>query len=65
MVFCLIFRVNTSIGTPDLSKKRQDYLEWPEYFMAIAFLSAQRSKDPISQVRTSTSHSIAVHFMIL
>ncbi|XP_055061013.2 deoxycytidylate deaminase isoform X2 [Misgurnus anguillicaudatus] len=31
-------------------KKRQDYLEWPEYFMAVAFLSAQRSKDPNSQV---------------
>ncbi|XP_058854585.1 deoxycytidylate deaminase [Acipenser ruthenus] len=31
-------------------KKREDYLEWPEYFMAVAFLSAQRSKDPSSQV---------------
>jgi hypothetical protein len=31
-------------------KKRDDYLEWPEYFMAVAFLSAQRSKDPNSQV---------------
>ncbi|XP_035272624.1 deoxycytidylate deaminase-like isoform X1 [Anguilla anguilla] len=31
-------------------KKRPDYLEWPEYFMAVAFLSAQRSKDPNSQV---------------
>nr|XP_015201469.1 PREDICTED: deoxycytidylate deaminase [Lepisosteus oculatus] len=30
--------------------KRDDYLEWPEYFMAVAFLSAQRSKDPSSQV---------------
>lgn len=33
------------------TKKREDYLEWPEYFMAVAFLSAQRSKDPSSQVR--------------
>lgn len=32
-------------------RKRDDYLEWPEYFMAVAFLSAQRSKDPNSQVR--------------
>ncbi|XP_062593119.1 deoxycytidylate deaminase-like [Saccostrea cucullata] len=32
------------------SKKRKDYLEWPDYFMAIAFLSAQRSKDPRTQV---------------
>lgn len=30
--------------------KRSDYLEWDEYFMALAFLSAQRSKDPSSQV---------------
>ncbi|CAH1267629.1 DCTD [Branchiostoma lanceolatum] len=34
----------------DLNKKRSDYLEWDEYFMAVAFLSAQRSKDPSSQV---------------
>ncbi|KAM8842038.1 deoxycytidylate deaminase-like [Synchiropus splendidus] len=32
------------------TKKREDYLQWPEYFMAVAFLSAQRSKDPSSQV---------------
>nr|XP_043884044.1 deoxycytidylate deaminase-like [Solea senegalensis] len=32
------------------TKKRDDYLEGPEYFMAVAFLSAQRSKDPSSQV---------------
>lgn len=32
------------------SKKRNDYLHWPDYFMAIAFLSAQRSKDPRTQV---------------
>ena len=30
--------------------KRSDYIEWPDYFMAIAFLSAQRSKDPSTQV---------------
>lgn len=30
--------------------KREDYLQWDEYFMALAFLSAQRSKDPSSQV---------------
>ncbi len=36
---------------PDLSeKKRQDYLEWQEYFMALSILSAQRSKDPNTQV---------------
>lgn len=30
--------------------KRTDYLQWDDYFMAVAFLSAQRSKDPKSQV---------------
>lgn len=40
-------------------KKREDpfdpsprtgYLSWDDYFMALAFLSAQRSKDPNKQV---------------
>lgn len=31
-------------------KKRTNYLSWDDYFMAVAFLSAQRSKDPSSQV---------------
>ncbi|XP_046772005.1 deoxycytidylate deaminase isoform X5 [Gallus gallus] len=39
-----------SFGNEASCKKREDYLEWPEYFMAVAFLSAQRSKDPSSQV---------------
>lgn len=30
--------------------KRTDYLSWEEYFMGIAILSSQRSKDPSSQV---------------
>lgn len=30
--------------------KRQDYLSWDEYFMGIALLSAQRSKDNSTQV---------------
>ncbi len=30
--------------------KREDYLTWDEYFMAIAKLSAKRSKDPNTQV---------------
>lgn len=34
----------------DINSKRQDYLEWDEYFMATAFLAAKRSKDPCSQV---------------
>jgi dCMP deaminase len=30
--------------------KRQDYISWDEYFMGIAMLSAQRSKDSSTQV---------------
>jgi dCMP deaminase len=30
--------------------KRENYLSWDEYFMGIALLSAQRSKDPSTQV---------------
>ena len=30
--------------------KRQDYLKWDEYFMGIAMLSAERSKDPNTSV---------------
>lgn len=30
--------------------KRSSYLSWDDYFMAVALLSAQRSKDPSTQV---------------
>jgi dCMP deaminase len=30
--------------------KRQDYISWDEYFMGVALLAAQRSKDPNTQV---------------
>lgn len=30
--------------------KRKDYINWDEYFMGIAMLSAERSKDPSTQV---------------
>ena len=33
-----------------MSAKREDYITWDEYFMGIAKLSAQRSKDPNTQV---------------
>ncbi len=32
-------------------EKRKDYLSWDEYFMAIAKLSAMRSKDPSTRCR--------------
>ena len=36
---------------PNLTvKKREDYLDWDEYFLAVSILSAQRSKDPNTQV---------------
>ena len=33
-----------------MSDKRKDYINWDEYFMGIAYLSAMRSKDPNTQV---------------
>lgn len=33
-----------------MNTKRKDYISWEEYFMAIAQLSAKRSKDPSTQV---------------
>jgi dCMP deaminase len=30
--------------------KRDDYIKWDEYFMGVAILSSQRSKDPNTQV---------------
>ena len=34
----------------DLNSARTDYLQWEDYFMALAFLAAKRSKDPCTQV---------------
>lgn len=31
-------------------KKRENYISWDQYFMGVALLSAQRSKDPNTQV---------------
>ncbi len=33
-----------------MSQKRQDYINWDEYFMGVAMLSGMRSKDPNTQV---------------
>lgn len=33
-----------------MSDKREDYINWDEYFMGVAMLSALRSKDPNTQV---------------
>ena len=37
-------------SSPDTVTKRSGYLEWEDYFMGVALLSAQRSKDPNTQV---------------
>ena len=34
------------IDSPNNVPKRSDYLSWNDYFLAVAYLSAQRSKDP-------------------
>ena len=41
-----------------MSSKRTDYLSWDEYFMAVALLSAQRSKDPNTQVGACVANSL-------
>jgi len=33
-----------------MSDKRKDYISWEEYFMGVALLAAERSKDPNTQV---------------
>ncbi|KAJ8974729.1 hypothetical protein NQ317_005567 [Molorchus minor] len=42
--------MNSTPKNRNLNSKREDYLEWHEYFMATAFLAAKRSKDPCTQV---------------
>ena len=34
------------INSPNNTQKRTDYLSWDDYFLAVAYLSGQRSKDP-------------------
>eukprot|EP01116_Phalansterium_solitarium_P001816 TRINITY_DN11631_c0_g1_i1.p1 TRINITY_DN11631_c0_g1~~TRINITY_DN11631_c0_g1_i1.p1 ORF type:complete len:213 (+),score=41.90 TRINITY_DN11631_c0_g1_i1:525-1163(+) len=46
----LIMSSEPSNGVSEWVGKREDYISWDDYFMAVAFLSAQRSKDPGTQV---------------
>lgn len=39
-----------SMSTIDKTVKREDYLSWDEYFMAVSILSSLRSKDPSTRV---------------
>ena len=50
----------TNINGNNTTTKRQDYLEWSEYFMAVSFLSAMRSKDPATQVRVHFKHKHSI-----
>ncbi|CAK1589032.1 unnamed protein product [Parnassius mnemosyne] len=40
----------TNINEVTIQRKREDPIDWKEYFMATAFLAAKRSKDPSCQV---------------
>ena len=44
------------------SEKRQDYLPWDDYFLAVAFLSAMRSKDPSTQASISLKKNFEFFF---
>ena len=46
----LLREANYNPFTTTSQKKRMNYLSWDDYFMAISFLSAMRSKDPNTQV---------------
>ncbi|PAA63238.1 hypothetical protein BOX15_Mlig017547g2, partial [Macrostomum lignano] len=39
-----------SSANGDTAGPRRDYLSWEDHFMAVACLSGQRSKDPVTQV---------------
>lgn len=44
------FDIDSDLMKKDFQKKNSEYLSWDDYFLAIAYLSAQRSKDPSTQV---------------
>lgn len=46
----LLTEANYNIADPSNTKKRSNYILWDDYFLGMAFLSAQRSKDPNNQV---------------
>lgn len=41
---------STDTGAQNQSQKREVYLKWEDYFMSVALVAGQRSKDPKSQV---------------
>lgn len=45
-----VFLPNMALSAERQCLFRCSYLSWDDYFIALAFLSAQRSKDPNKQV---------------
>lgn len=41
---------NVAASALNSTEKRKTYLKWEDYFMSVALISAQRSKDPVTQV---------------
>ena len=41
---------HSTVNEAEGNKKRSDYINWGDYFMGVAYLSARRSKDPRTQV---------------
>ena len=46
----LLMEANYDATKVDDNGKRKDSISWQDYFMAMAFLTAERSKDPNTQV---------------
>ena len=46
------------VSRTEMVSKRSEYLGWDDYFMAVACLSAQRSKDPSTQVHNTGVRAI-------
>ncbi|KAJ8969067.1 hypothetical protein NQ314_001969 [Rhamnusium bicolor] len=42
--------ISEEVNLQPINSKKEDYLDWEEFFMATAFLAAKRSKDPHTQV---------------
>lgn len=49
-LFVKVGKILEKIKSKENNSGRKDYLSWDEYFMGVALLSAQRSKDPSTQV---------------
>lgn len=46
----LLNEANYDVSKVEDSGRRKNYISWQDYFMAMAFLTAERSKDPNTQV---------------